>query len=353
MFLKKLKKVSILASVLFLLSTTAAFADVNVSRIAGANRYDTAMKVEEQYFNAPNGNLAIIAPGNNFRMALYGSYMANALKVPYYVIPNTGLSKSMVNELSRLHIKRAYVIGDYKLLNKNVDNSLISNGVSVNRLYDKVEGGDRIPVYHYVDTPIFDTFHNGEPRGDVANGILINDKTFPDLLASIPFLSELTRKDATFLGSYQDFDIDSGYRFIIGGYNTVPGNKKTYTNDKLGLNLHYANEEKPKAEESFYTGRIAGHNRYQTAVAVADSYSTVLKRQIDTVILVDGTNYPDALASGTVATQTNGAILLTEPNKLNGDTKDFIQNKGIKNVIIVGGEKSVSKNVENEIRNLK
>jgi len=98
--------------------------------------------------------------------------------------------------------------------------------------------------------------------------------------------------------------------------------------------------------------RIAGANRYETAIEIAKAYKPVLKRNIDTVVLVDGTNYPDALASGTVATMNNGAILLTEPGKLNEDTKAFIQENNIQNVIIVGGEKSVSKNVENELRGL-
>ena len=48
----------------------------------------------------------------------------------------------------------------------------------------------------------------------------------------------------------------------------------------------------------------------------------------------------------------DGTILLTKPNKLNEDTKAFIRSNNIKNIIIVGGEKSVSKSVENELKGL-
>lgn len=48
----------------------------------------------------------------------------------------------------------------------------------------------------------------------------------------------------------------------------------------------------------------------------------------------------------------NGTILLTKPGQLNKDTKTFIRENNIKNIIIVGGERSVSKNVENELRGL-
>ena len=149
-------------------------------------------------------------------------------------------------------------------------------------------------------------------------------------------------------------EYSDGYGFIIGGYSSVPSKFITYQDyDKpVGLIRHEWVDEENGDEHEFYTGRIAGQNRYKTAIEIAKAYKPVLKRSIDTVVLVDGTNYPDALASGTVATMNNGAILLTEPGKLNEDTKAFIQENNIQNVIIVGGEKSVSKNVENELKGL-
>lgn len=349
LFKRKIRKIVVLTSAFFLLSSSMSFADINVTRIAGKDRYDTAMKVTQRYFNNSSGNLAIIASGSDFRTALYGSYMANALKVPYYVIPNSGLSKSMMNELSRLNIKRAYVMGDYRTLNRSIDNSLKSIGIRISRFYDKYEYGYFNAIYNYIDTPIFETFFYGEPRGDISNGVIINDKKFPDLLASIPFLSELTRKQATFLGSYQDFDAHSGFRFIIGGYNTVPDYVETFEDDYSGLNLHSWSDDD---SSSFYTGRISGENRYETAVNIADAYTDVLNKDIKTVVLVDGTKYPDALASGTVSTLTSGTVLLTEPNKLNENTRNYIQENDIKRVIIIGGESSVSKKVESQLKEL-
>ena len=48
----------------------------------------------------------------------------------------------------------------------------------------------------------------------------------------------------------------------------------------------------------------------------------------------------------------SGVILLTESNKLNEKTKKFIKDNNIKNIIIVGGERSVSKDVEEELKSL-
>ncbi|WP_101773829.1 cell wall-binding repeat-containing protein [Peptostreptococcus faecalis] len=97
---------------------------------------------------------------------------------------------------------------------------------------------------------------------------------------------------------------------------------------------------------------LAGENRYETTVEVAKGYKTVLKEDIDTVIIASGEDYPDSLASSPIATVNKAAILLTKSDKLNKYTKEYIENNDIKNIIIVGGENSVSKNVENELRNL-
>ncbi|MBC2576546.1 cell wall-binding repeat-containing protein [Peptostreptococcus canis] len=357
---KNFKKLLVLSSILVLISSTSSYADMNVSRISGRDRYETALKVQQKYFVHADGNLAIIASGKDFRTALYGSYMANALKVPFFVNPTSGLNKSIINELNRLNVKKVYLMGDVKTLNRNIENFLLYKKFKTTRFQDKYEDGYLNPIQSYVDTPIFNTFHYGEPRGDMSNGIIINDKKFPDLLASIPLVSELARVQATYLGSFDGFYINSsddpraeGWRFIIGGYATVPSYMGTFPGDKMGLNIHSWDEENFDSESIFHTGRIVGQNRYNTAIEIAKAYEPVLNKDINTIVLVDGTNYPDALASGTVATFENGAILLTQPNKLNEDTRDFIEENNIEKVIIVGGEKSVSKNVENELRNLK
>ncbi len=356
---KNFKKLLVLSSILVLISSASSFADMNVSRISGRDRYETALKVQQKYFNHADGNLAIIASGKDFRTALYGSYMANALKVPFYVIPNTGMSRVMLNELKSKQVNRAYIIGDYNKLNKSINNSLKSINITPIRYTDKspnkwADGFDGQVWY-----TLYQSLCPEQPPGDIGNMILINDNIFPDLLSAIPFTSAMAKRDNMMLsGYYEDEytkqnDYMDGYAFIIGGFNSVPSKYITHQNYEFPIGLvreRWLDEEGNYNE--IYSGRIAGQNRYKTAIEIAKAYKPVLNKDIKTIILVDGTNYPDALASGTVATFENGAILLTQPNKLNEDTRDFIEENNIEKVIIVGGEKSVSKNVENELRGL-
>ena len=97
--------------------------------------------------------------------------------------------------------------------------------------------------------------------------------------------------------------------------------------------------------------RYSGKDRYGTAIKVADAYKDVLKKDIDKIVLVDGTKYPDALSSASVASMNNAAILLTNPKNFTEVTSKYIQdNENIREVIIVGGTNSVSKGIEETIR---
>lgn len=340
--------------------------NINVSRVAGWDRYESTVNANKKYMKQAYGNLAVIASGNDFKTALYASYMASALKVPYFVNPNHGMRSDVLNEMKRLNVKRVYVVGDYSKLDRSIDNTLLSRGIKVERVYDgkkfcNMHGSCyEMSLHEYIDTILFEALHKGENRGDIGNVIYVNDNKFPDLLSAVPFLSRTSAMQATALFGIEGLsDIWLGEneyavlsnRFIIGGYQSVPEEYRVrdYFYGEEFENKLMVNDE--ETYEPYRTwGRISGKNRYKTAVELAKAYNIVLHQNINTIVLVNGQDYPDALSSSLVASQNNAAVLLTEPNKLNEDTEKYIRENNIKNVIIVGGEKSVSKNVENMLK---
>src|SRR3712207_3936835 len=261
---KVLRKSLILSCVLALLLPSVASADMNVTRIAGANRYETAMKVQQKYFAKANGNLAVLASGTDFKTALYGSYMANALKVPFYVIPNAGMSRVMLNELKRTGINRVYILGDYNKLNKSINNSLKSINISPTRITDTFDKEYGFPedISFHVDQKIYNTYFYGLPRGGTEHLALINIDKFPDVISSVPFLSSLAKTDGIMMSDYRNFpmspdSVELVCGFVIGGQNSVPIAYKA---------VDYDENFEP------YSTRIAGQNRYKTAIEIAKAY---------------------------------------------------------------------------------
>jgi cell wall-associated protease len=74
-----------------------------------------------------------------------------------------------------------------------------------------------------------------------------------------------------------------------------------------------------------------------------------LRGSIDTVIVASGYSFADALSIGPWAYKSKTPILLTAGDgKLTTNELTFIKSNGVKNVIIVGGPKSVSYDVEKQ-----
>ncbi|WP_407308213.1 cell wall-binding repeat-containing protein [Desulfosporosinus sp. SB140] len=94
------------------------------------------------------------------------------------------------------------------------------------------------------------------------------------------------------------------------------------------------------------TFRMAGNDRYQTAVEVSkNGWPT----GSNSLILAYGENFPDALSAASLAKKMSAPILLTPRNELDSNTANEIIRLGTKQVYIVGGTGVVSGNVADKL----
>lgn len=93
--------------------------------------------------------------------------------------------------------------------------------------------------------------------------------------------------------------------------------------------------------------RIYGKDRYETAVKISQKGWAM---GTDCVILSSGEGYADALCAAPLANINDAPILLTRKNTLDSNTLKELKRLGVKKVYIVGGEGSISKEVENTIK---
>ncbi|MEG0250638.1 MAG: cell wall-binding repeat-containing protein [Peptostreptococcus sp.] len=94
-----------------------------------------------------------------------------------------------------------------------------------------------------------------------------------------------------------------------------------------------------------YTKRIAGQTRYATAADV----SKKAYKSAKTVILATGQSYPDVAPASTLSAALKSPLLLTEKDVLPNSTLNEIKRLGAENIIIIGGDSSVSKKVEDKL----
>ena len=91
--------------------------------------------------------------------------------------------------------------------------------------------------------------------------------------------------------------------------------------------------------------RINGKDRIETAIEISKKYFG----QASTVIVVDRKDFPDAMTASVLSKLLKAPILLTETNKLDPRVASEIKRLGARDVIIVGGNSSVSEAVKKEL----
>lgn len=292
-----------------------------ISRIAGSDRYCTAQKATEAIMSS---DIAVLASGENESDALFGGPLAVQVSGPILLTSKDKLPEGIDKTLKKLGTKFIYIIGGKAAVSEEVEAELKELGYGISR----IAGKDRVETAHLINLKTAE-LRGVKVIGDLPS-ILVSGNEFADALSSAPF-AQLALQNT----SYSRFIPYSGYTksddLVIGGFSSVP-----------------SGEEKE---------RIAGEDRYETALKIAEAHKKLLKEKknldVRRVVIVDGTNYPDALAAGPVASSLYAPILLTSPNKLHEGVAKFIIDNEIESVTIFGGRNSVSEDVESELRHLR
>ena len=95
--------------------------------------------------------------------------------------------------------------------------------------------------------------------------------------------------------------------------------------------------------------RLAGEDRYETSALVAEKVYKMSGHNKGAII-ASGEDYPDALAIAPVAARDSQPILLVKNNEMPEKIEDILVYNSVKDVTIVGGEKSVSTDIENKLK---
>ncbi len=93
------------------------------------------------------------------------------------------------------------------------------------------------------------------------------------------------------------------------------------------------------------TVRLAGSDRYKTAVEISRSMNAINSM----VVLASGLDYADALAGVPFASRMSTSVLLTDKNTVPQEVLNELERYRAKRIYILGGKGAVSENVENTL----
>jgi len=100
--------------------------------------------------------------------------------------------------------------------------------------------------------------------------------------------------------------------------------------------------------QSYNVVRLAGVNRYETSVKIAEQLGTSSR-----VVVATGESFPDALSIASIAGKEGMPILLTEKDTLPDCVQKYLSGKIISTTYIVGGQGVVGKTVEAKLSSVK
>ncbi len=264
---------------------------INVDTIKGVDRYKTSAKISQQTF--PNHiKTVVLASGENFADSLIAGSLANKENAPVLLTQKEKLPQVIKDEITRLKPEEVIIVGGEKSVN-------IKGLKNVKRLAGKDRFETSVEVYKHVN-----------PNGKVA---LASGLNFADALCATP------------LSSKENLPI-----ILTDGHNLPKG----ITKDKVAL--IFGGEKSVNIKGLENTRRLAGADRYETALIIAKEFGNLEK-----FVLADGRNYPDALSVGPLAHKNNQPILLTDPSHTEF-IKQIVRDNNTKEITVAGGEQSIS-----------
>lgn len=287
-----------------------------VSRIYGKDRIDTSIQIAKSYIKT--SEFAILANQNNFPDSLSATVLSKKYNAPILLTDAIKADKSLIQEIKRLQTKYFVKIGGEKSISNEVATQLLPEGSKVK----SYKGADRyatnaeiIKEFKDADTCII---ASGENFADsLSIGAFATKNGYPIVLVQKDKINDVTKQ------ALKDSKIKKCY--IVGGENSVSKSLE---------------KELPQVIE-----RIAGNDRYETSLKIADKFY----KDAQGAYLASGEVFADSLAINPIAARFDVPLILTPKDKLPQKTQEYLDNSKIVQIAIIGGEKTVSKQIQQEL----
>lgn len=297
-----------LSIIISILITNHTFADElnNQNIIAGNDRFETAVEISK---NLKSSNDVILVNSKSIPDMLCATSLASQKNCPILLVKENTIGKITEEELKRLNVNTAYIIGGTNIVSSNVEEELNSINIGIKR----ISGKDR----YETSIKIADTINQSIKIEKV---VLVNgEKGVSDSVSissvagnrNMPII--LTKQET--LGQAKEWLIDKNIKesYIIGGEDCISENiEKSLENTK----------------------GIYGENRYETNANILNEFYN--PSEVSKVYYCKGNEeIIDGILISPLASKENTPIVVIGES-ISKYQKDIISKFKIKQVVQVG-----------------
>ena len=305
--------------------STANTTNENVQRISGENRVQTAIEVSKKMFKEGT-NKVVLANQDNYSDVLTAAPFAKANNASLLYVSSNSISKEVMSEIARLKAKEITIIGGEKSVDEGLKKELEKRNFKVDRL----SGADRYKTSAQIAAKLID--------GKTTTLEIASGENYADALS----LNNAAEKDKAPILLVRVNAIDKSVEDVIKSskaslINIAGGEKSVSENTKANI----------KKISNATVNRMGGADRYETSILLA-KYSGAK----EVVVVTSGENFADALVAAPFSAKQKGAILLTNKDKLSDNAEKFIKDTKFNKSYVIGGEKSVSEDVINQLTSI-
>lgn len=298
----------------------------SVARVSGDDRVETGVALAEQAF--PNGaDTVVLATGNAPPDSLSAAPLASAVEGPLLLTRGQSLEASVGQALAGLGADEVIIVGGTMAVPQGVESDLLAQGLDVERVF----GADRYETA-------------AEVAAEIDDRVGLPDRAL--VAASDPGDDSVGWPDALAAGSYAGIDHTP---ILLTATGALPGPTAAAVDGVGeveivgGTAVVSASVEASIDVQAGAVDRLAGSNRWETAVEVADA-AVAAGVDPEPVWVATGWNWPDGLAAGAAAAAEEGVLVLVDGDDLDNSpqTRDWIAAAAPNEIRVAGGPVAVS-----------
>lgn len=290
-------------------------------RLSGYDRYETSVEISKAYFK--KADKVVLASGMNDADALVAASYADLSKSPILLTKIKDLPSKTLSEIERLNASEVVIVGGKASVSSSVEKKLKEKGLAVSR----VSGSDRYATS-------IDLAKKVVKNSSCGKLVLINGRKNADALT----VSSLATSESLPVVMTDGNNVSKSVKKFV---------KDNDINEVIIVGGNSSMNARMMKQLDVKTRRIAGKDRFETAIKIADEVYPYLEK----VILANGYNSIDALSAGAITNIAKAPIILINKNSIPSSVKSRLKDLDEDGIIVVGGKNTITNSVYNKLIN--